>query len=161
MRLAREDEFDEVGSLTLAAYLADGFVSADGDYVGELRDAVTRAREAELWVAVDPGTDALLGSVTFCPVGSPYREVALDASEAEFRMLSVAPGARRRGVARLLTLHCSALARDLGQEHMVLCSDRRMVAAHALYSGLGFRRLPDRDWQPAPGVELWAFGIDL
>ncbi|CAN5892332.1 hypothetical protein BH20ACT6_BH20ACT6_12790 [soil metagenome] len=44
---------------------------------------------------------------------------------------------------------------------MVLCSDRRMVAAHGLYLGLGFRRLPERDWQPAPGVDLWAFGLEL
>ncbi|CAN5507235.1 hypothetical protein BH24ACT11_BH24ACT11_18120 [soil metagenome] len=44
---------------------------------------------------------------------------------------------------------------------MVFCSDRRMLAAHALYAGLGFRRLPERDWRPAPGVELWAFGLDL
>ncbi len=168
MRRATDADLDSVGELTLAAYLADGFVTAEADYVCELRDAVARARDAEVWVAAEAGVGAVsstpgrvLGSVTFCPVGSPYREIAADDSEAEFRMLSVAPFARRRGVARLLTLHCLQLARDLGQVRMVLCSDRRMVAAHGLYLGLGFRRLPERDWQPAPGVDLWAFGLEL
>lgn len=166
VRRALAAELEAVGELTLAAYLADGFVTSAGEYVGELRDAAVRDRDAEVWVAVGAdGTvgvpDGVLGSVTFCPVGSPYREVAADDSEAEFRMLAVAPHARRGGVAKALTEHCLGLARGLGQVQMVLCSDRRMLAAHALYAGLGFRRLPERDWRPAPGVELWAFGLDL
>ncbi len=152
-------ELDAVGEVTVAAYLADGFVSAEHEYVGELRDAVRRDRDAEVWVAVAGGT--VLGSVTFCLVGSPYREVAVDDSEAEFRMLSVALAARRRGVARLLALQCLERARELRQTRMVMCSDRRMGSAHALYAGLGFRRLPARDWSPAPGIDLWAFALDL
>ena len=41
-----------------------------------------------------------LGTVTWCPVGSPWRQLALRDHQAEFRMLSVAPAGRRRGVGR-------------------------------------------------------------
>lgn len=163
-------ELPVVGELTLAAYVADGFVTADADYVGQLRDAAARDRDAEVWVAAaargadadaDADSEAILGSVTFCPVGSPYREIAVDDREAEFRMLAVAAAARRRGVGRLLAQRCVDRARELGHTRMVMCSDRRMTAAHALYSSLGYRRIPERDWSPVEGVDLLAFALDL
>jgi len=36
-----------------------------------------------------------------------------------------------------------------------------MTSAHALYASLGFRRLAERDWTPAPHIELIAYGVDL
>ena len=154
-------ELAAVGELTVEAYMADGYGAAYGDYVHELRDAAGRDRDAEVWVAVAGATGEPVGNVTFCPVGSPYRELAVDDTEAEFRMLAVAPSVRRRGIARLLTQHCLDRARELGQRRMVMCSDWRMAAAHSLYTGMGFRRLPERDWSPKPGVDLLAFAIDL
>ena len=163
VRRADADELDALGALTLAAYLADGYISDGADYIQELSDAASRDRDAEVWVAVaTTGADkALVGCVTFCPPGSAYREIATDDGEAEFRMLAVAVGWRRRGIARQLTQRCIDRGRELGQHRMVLCSDRRMAAAHELYGRLGFARLPDRDWSPAPGVELLAFALDL
>jgi len=146
------------GELTAAAYAADGFVG--DDYVETLRDAATRDREAEVWVATD-AVGSVLGCVTYCPPGSPWREVAADDSEGEFRMLAVATTARHRGVARLLVQHCLERSRALGQHRLVLCSERRMAAAHRLYATLGFVRLPERDWAPAPGVDLLAYSVDL
>ena len=32
-----------------------------------------------------------------------------------------------------------------------------MADAHRLYTRLGFERVPDRDWEPVPGVSLIAF----
>jgi hypothetical protein len=32
-----------------------------------------------------------------------------------------------------------------------------MTGAHRLYAQLGFRRAPERDWSPKPGVHLLAF----
>ena len=161
VRRVEPAELAAVGELTVEAYMADGYGAAYGDYVYELRDAAGRDRDAEVWVAVTRADGKLVGNVTFCPVGSPYREVAVDATEAEFRMLAVATSARRRGVARLLTQHCLDRARELGQRRLVMCSDWRMAAAHSLYTGMGFRRLPERDWSPKPGVDLLAFAIDL
>jgi hypothetical protein len=33
-----------------------------------------------------------------------------------------------------------------------------MHVAHRLYARLGFGRLPERDWEPVPGITLLAFG---
>lgn len=160
VRPARPGELAAVGALTLEAYRGDGFVHDEADYVAELLDTDARETAAELWVAADC-TGAVLGTVTYCPVGSTFREVAVDDSEAEFRMLAVAAAARRRGVARLLVAAVLARARADGQVRVVLCSDRRMAAAHTLYAGMGFRRLPARDWAPVPHIELIAFGLEL
>ncbi len=99
VRRARPDELEKIGQLTLASYLADGMVNPDGAYAMELVDAPRRARDAELLVAVD-SEDTLLGTVTICAPGSPLGELSRP-GELEFRMLAVAPGARRRGCAPL------------------------------------------------------------
>jgi ribosomal protein S18 acetylase RimI-like enzyme len=157
VRRASKDELAAAGQLTLAAYSFDGF--ADPSYVARLSDAATRDREAEVWVAA--GADGLLGCVTYCPPGSPWRELAADDSDGEFRMLAVAPDARGRGIGTLLVHRCLERSRQLGQRRVVLCSDRRMVAAHRLYARFGFTRLPAMDWSPVPGVDLLAYGLAL
>ena len=99
--------------------------------------------------------------MTYCPPGSPWRELAADDSDGEFRMLAVAPDARGRGIGTLLVHRCLERSRQLGQRRVVLCSDRRMVAAHRLYARFGFTRLPAMDWSPVPGVDLLAYGLAL
>ena len=42
---------------------------------------------------------------------------------------------------------------------MVLSTDPRMTAAHRLYERLGFRRLPERDWTPVPGIDLLVYAL--
>lgn len=104
--------------------------------------------------------DALLGAVTICPIGSPWREIATD-DEGEFRMLAVSPAAQGRGVGRVLTDLVVERSRDDGFSAVVLSSLPAMVAAHRVYERLGFRRLPDRDWSPHPGTDLIAYRLDL
>jgi ribosomal protein S18 acetylase RimI-like enzyme len=158
IRRAVRAEYDEVGELTARAYESDGLVPDGSGYGAVLRDAASRAEKAELWVAA--GSDGLLGTVTYCPVGSPYREIGLD-HEGEFRMLAVSPAARGLGVGRALTEHCLDRSRGLGFSHVVLSSSIAMATAHRLYQRLGFTRLPDRDWSPVAGVELICFGRAL
>lgn len=161
VRPAHEDELDEVGDLVVAAYDADGYLVPDDPYVSRLRDAAARAREAEVYVATLadlPGR--LAGTVTFCPEGSPWCEVA-GAGEGEFRMLGVAPEARRRGVGEALVGACLERSRELGYTAVVLSSLPEQRAAHRVYERLGFRRTPDLDWSPVPGVDLLAFRLDL
>ncbi len=156
VRPARSDEFEEVGRLTLEAYLVDGMVNPTGPYAAQLADASRRASDAELLVAVDP-EGMVLGTITVCPPGSPLRELSRP-GELEFRMLAVAPGARRRGVGEALVRTVLARARKTGARRVVLCSGQEMHGAHRLYAGLGFIRMPERDWYPLPGVRLLAFG---
>ena len=76
-------------------------------------------------------------------------------------MLAVARAARRRGVAEALVARCVDRSRELGHDAVVICSMREMSTAHRLYERLGFRRLPERDWSPVPGIELLGFMLPL
>ncbi|MEO7421219.1 MAG: hypothetical protein ABIU87_02355, partial [Ornithinibacter sp.] len=88
IRLARSEELAEVGRLTVAAYVGDGYLHKDADYVLQLLDTPGRARDSEIWVALDESVgNPVLGAVTFCPAGSTYREIGHD-DEGEFRMLA-------------------------------------------------------------------------
>ena len=50
---------------------------------------------------------------------------------------------------------------ERGYAALVLSSATTMHAAHRLYERLGFTRLPDRDWSPAPHVSLVAYTLPL
>jgi GNAT superfamily N-acetyltransferase len=158
VRPAHTDELPGIGELTVRAYAEDAFVDPSEQYAHQLRDAVTRAREAEVYVALVE--DCLVGTVTFCPQGSPWCELARD-GEGEFRMLAVSPDSRRQGVAAALVGVCIERARELGYAALVLSSLPAQRPAHRLYEGLGFRRTPELDWSPAEGVDLLAFRLDL
>jgi ribosomal protein S18 acetylase RimI-like enzyme len=160
VRPAHTDELAEVGELTVEAYAVDGFVAADHDYAHHLRDAATRAREAELYVAVLEAPDRVAGTVTFCPQGSKWAELA-QPGEGEFRMLAVRPEARGRGVGEALVGLCLERSTELGYTAVVLSSMPAQQAAHRVYQRLGFVRTPDLDWSPVEDVDLLAFRLDL
>ena len=162
IRRARDEELDGVGELTAQAYLGDGlleFGESDG-YLAQLRDARRRAELAEVLVAADAESDEVLGAVAFAVYGGAYAELARP-GEGEFRMLAVRPEARRRGAAEALVRACLERARGLGLERIVISSQQKMAAAHRLYGRLGFVRAPERDWEPIPGITLWAFTVEL
>lgn len=159
MRPVRPEEVAAVGDLTVEAYRAEGPLHDDpdgGGYVAEVRDAARRAREAEVLVAVDEDSGALLGTVTFAQPGSPWSEIA-GRAEAEFRMLAVTPAARGRGVGTRLVHECLSLARERGCRQLVLSTAPSTPGAHRLYERLGFVRAAQRDWQPHPGLTLLVY----
>jgi GNAT superfamily N-acetyltransferase len=159
IRPAEPDELPLVGELTLAAYLADGHLTPDDHYAGELRAADQRAAEADLVVAATP-KGALLGTVTFTLPGTPWAEVSRP-GEAEFRMLAVAPEHRGKGVGSALAQWCVDRAREQGCTGVALSSLTTMDTAHRMYERMGFVRAPDRDWRPNPEVHLIAYVLDL
>ena len=157
VRRARPDEHGPIGELTVRAYAAFTLGAAD-PYVERLRDAAARAAGAELWVALR--RDQLLGAVTYCPPGSPWREISRP-DEGEFRMLAVDPDARGAGAGTALVSLCEERARAHGAVGMAISSLAEMTDAHRIYARLGYARDPDRDWSPLPGVQLVAFGKRL
>ena len=156
VRPAHTSELGLIGELTVAAYAE--FVSPEHRYADHLRDAVTRAREAELYVALLD--EVLVGTVTYCRQGSPWGEIA-QPGEGEFRMLAVRRAARGRGVAEALVSLCLERSRELGYHAVVLSTLPEMAGAHRLYERMGFRRLPDRDWSPEEDVELISFYLSF
>ncbi len=164
VRPAREDEYEQVGTLTVAGYDADGYLtlpggSYDHGYAAWLADAAARGRHDVLLVAATE--DRLDGTVTWCPFGSASAQLARAAHQGELRTLSVRPEARGRGIARALVEECLRRARAAGLTEVLLCSLTEMLPAHRLYASMGFERRPGLDWSPEPDVHLWAFGLTL
>jgi ribosomal protein S18 acetylase RimI-like enzyme len=159
IRRATADDLEAVGRLTVAAYAPYLDAASDTGYVEHLGDSGRRNREADLWVAVDDD-GAVLGSVTSCPEGSPWRELA-EPEEGEFRMLAVDPAAQGRGVGRALVEHVVEGFRADGSRSVVLCSMSTMTSAHRVYERAGFGRAPELDWSPLPGVDLVAYRLDF
>ncbi|WP_329255698.1 GNAT family N-acetyltransferase [Actinoallomurus sp. NBC_01490] len=158
IRLARPDELARIGELTAAIYVAAGYISPNSSYILRLRDAVSRAREAELLVATHEGEPT--GTVTYCRHGSPWAQLTVP-GEAEFRMLAVVPASRGLGLGEALVRHCIARAREDGCRAIRLSTEPMMHAAHRIYRRLGFTRTPERDWQPQPGVDLLTYALAL
>lgn len=154
---ARPDEFPRIGQLTSDVYVGGGLASPQ--YGEQLRDVAGRADRAELLVARDED-GRVVGSVALVLTGD-FGEITESDEEAAFRMLAVDPAVQGRGVGRLLVTTCLDRARAAGKRRMVLSTDRRMTTAQRLYERLGFTRLPERDWRPAPGVDLLVYAIDL
>ena len=67
----------------------------------------------------DDRDDLVLGCVTICPPGSPWREISRD-DEGEFRMLAVAPAVRGRGVGEALVRMCVDRFRSEGCRGVVV-----------------------------------------
>lgn len=160
IREVREDEAGAAGEVVLAAYRAlEGSPPVDENgYAEELREVARRSRQAVVLVAVE---ESVLGCVTYVPEETSPMAEDLRPGEAGLRMLAVAPSAQGRGVGRALVEACVERARQDGKERLFLHSGEWMRAAHRLYESLGFRRVPERDWAPAPDIPLMAYALEL
>ncbi len=158
VRETRESELDEVGAVTAAVY--DGLVIPE--YLEVVRDARSRwaAPATTTLVALDSGTEGLLGTVVYAGPGSPWRNLG-ESVESEVRMLAVLPTARDRGVGEALMRACIARAKAEGCPRLVLCTEPNMLAAQRLYARLGFKRVPERDWSVRPGLALMSYAMEL
>ena len=112
-------------------------------YLRRIADVEGRAGIAVVFVAVEG--ERILGSATL-ELGERIEsdDPPLPREEAQIRMLGVHPGARRRGIARMLIDACFERARAVGKTRMTLHTTHRMKTAQAMYEGMGFHRLPDR-----------------
>ncbi len=150
IRVVTPDEksrLQEIGELTALAYLADGLVDHAHPYVPQLRDAESRARDADLLAMIDGerGDGAIVGTITLVPPGSPFIELAED-GEYELRMLAVSPLERGRGIGRQLARAAMDRAVERGARRVVLSTMDTMHAAHRLYEKMGFQRREELDW---------------
>lgn len=146
------------GRLVAGVYGDERLLHDADDYLPVVADALPRARDAVLLAAL-AGED-VLGSATYARAGNPYAELARP-GEAEMRMLAVDARARGRGAGRLLTRSCLDRARAEGCDRFVLSSGPQMTSAHRMYEAMGFLRTPERDWAPAPGVDLVTYAYEL
>lgn len=161
IRPAAGDDYEAVGSITVAAYLAAGhFDSAEHPYLLQIRDAAHRAEQAPIWVAERDGK--VIGSVTLARAGDRYADIAYD-DELEFRMLVVDPAVQRSGAGSALVNSIIIHARSLPEINAVsLTTGKHWESAHALYRSMGFTRVPERDWTvPGTAIELVVYRYPL
>jgi ribosomal protein S18 acetylase RimI-like enzyme len=160
VRDARPDELAEVGEIRVTAYVADGFMSPDSGYAPVLRDLGLGGDGTVLVAVAEEDDRRILGTVMLQPWPHAGQVVA-GPDEAEIRALAVVPGAQGRGMGATLLRAVIERAARQGVRHLVLLTQPEMAAAQHLYERAGFRRLPGRDWSPAPGVTLLAYGLAL
>ena len=154
IRPVRDDEQQSAGALVESAYAEGGLLDNDRGYGSHVRDVPGRASIVPVLVAERGG--AIVGSVTICPHGSGFSELA-GPDEVEFRFLGVSPDAQGTGVARALVGAVEDYAAAHGLARLVLCVISDNVAAEAVYQRMGFERMPERDWWPMPQVHLRAW----
>ncbi len=161
IRPVRPEEYGPLGELTVAAYHSDPDVGDNQEaYDRRLRDVATRAEVSCVLVAVGLAGE-LLGGVTYVRgPDDPYSE-ELAEGEAGMRMLAVDRVCRGRGIGRALTQACLDRARDAGRGRLVLHTGAWMPAAIRLYERIGFVRVPEIDFTPAPGIDLIGYAFNL
>ncbi|MGH2718482.1 MAG: GNAT family N-acetyltransferase [Actinomycetota bacterium] len=169
VRDATAEEFPQVAAVTVAAYVEFAEELGQerwGHYRDDLSEVARRAQRGAVVVAETGGR--LVGAVSYYP---PVRERTGEVSSwvwwppgyGYVRALAVHPDARRLGVGRALTLACIERTRALGGNGVALNTVAIMMVAQRMYEGLGFRRIPGPEEDPAvdDGWGLLSYQLDF
>jgi GNAT superfamily N-acetyltransferase len=128
-------------------------------YLADIMDVRSRWGDADLIVAEENGR--LAGTVTlWLKKGRTSRETWPD-YWAGIRLLGVHPDFRGRGVGQLLMKECIRRCRQAGVKTLALHTTNFMDAARRMYEIMGFQRVPEYDFHPAPGVIIMAYKLEL
>jgi ribosomal protein S18 acetylase RimI-like enzyme len=120
-----------------------------------------RGRMAESQVIVAELNHRLVGTVTLYLEGPHHSQTGWPEGWAGIRLLAVHPAYRQRGFGRALMEECLRRCRQHGITTVGLHTTELMDVARRMYERLGFRRAPEFDFQPAPGVVVAAYRLDL
>lgn len=161
VRVAEVHEYDRVSEIMLTAYGTLPGFRLEGAYAEELADVAGRSASTLQLVAVDGGTGAILGAVTYLDdAASPYAQPMRE-DEAALRMLGVDPASQGRGVGAALVQACIDRARQDGRARLVLHTTEWMTAGRRLYERLGFRRSPERDSTVEDRIHLLGYVLEV
>lgn len=170
VRRVRPEEYEEAGEVTVRAYrefgphntgdsdLREREEHSWDDYFDRLRDIEGRDKLAVVLVAVEHGR--VLGTATLeleRRIDSEHD--ALEPGQAHLRMLGVDPGARGRGIGRLLVQACVDESRSAAKTRLTLNTTERMKAAQAMYGVMDFTRGPDHVFDD--GFCLLSYSLDI
>ncbi len=106
----------------------------------------------------------IVGSVLLYPAGTeivPPGGRSMTLTLPAVRLLAVAPSVRGQGIGALLMDECVRRARESGAKALTLHTTDMMQSAMRLYERLGFQRMSDLDFEPAPGVTVKGFRLGL
>jgi GNAT superfamily N-acetyltransferase len=164
IRDARSADRGAIEAVTLAAYeqYAALMPAHWEGYRQNILATLAAAKPDAQIVAEEEGR--IVGTVLLYPAGSVMARPgggSITLAEPEVRLLAVAPAARGRGVGAALMNKCVSRARQSGAAALTLHTTDIMQSAMRLYERLGFRRAPGLDIQPAPGVIIKGYRLDL
>jgi ribosomal protein S18 acetylase RimI-like enzyme len=160
IRDVRHDELDEVANLTREAYLQyKDFIPEPAwkSYLEDMMDVRSRLGAAELIVA--EMKDKLVGTVTLYLKANSQSGWPQD--WASVRLLAVLPSYRGWGIGRALMEECVRRCRKKGITTIGLHTSELMDVARRMYEKMGFRRAPEFDFHPAPGITVMAYRLDI
>jgi GNAT superfamily N-acetyltransferase len=157
IREARDDELDTISSLIVdayAQYAAHMSPDAWSSFANEIANVRGRLGDSVLLVAEEEGQ--LIGSVTMFAGWRGTQE-----GTAGVRLLAVLPEHRGGGVGRALLQACVDRARSAGKSRLVMTTAQDMAVLRDLTERMGFVRELALDHEPAPGVRIEGFALDL
>jgi len=164
VRGARSDDRGAIEAVTLAAY-AQYAALMPAHWTGYRENILATLAAANPSAQIVADEDGrIVGTVLLYPAGSAMARPgggSITLAEPEVRLLAVAPEARGRGVGATLMHECIRRARQSGAAALTLHTTDIMQAAMRLYDRLGFRRAPELDIQPAPGVTIKGYRLGL
>lgn len=164
IRDARSDDRGAIEAVTLAAYEQyAALMPAHWEGYRQNILATLAAAQPEAQIVAE-AEDRIVGTVLLYPAGSVMARPgggSITLIWPEVRLLAVAPEARGRGIGVTLMSECVRRARQSGAAALTLHTTDIMQAAMRLYERLGFRRAPELDIQPAPGVTIKGYRLGL
>ncbi len=127
-------------------------------YAQDITDVAHRLEAGEVIVAEMQGR--LVGTISFYPDGRRSDE-GWPEGWASLRVLAVHPDCRGLGVGRRLMEECFRRCREKGIPTVGLHTSKLMAIAREMYRRMGFQRVPQFDFHPAPEVVVEAYRLDL
>lgn len=162
IRKALESELPSIREQRVLSYEEHAAIIPEGHWQA-LKQAIISSADTgpgvELLVAeVD---SMILGSVALFPAETDAYEGNVEVVDyPEIRMLAVSPEARGKGVATALLSECIKLSKEKGHHSIGLHTGEFMENAMRLYERIGFKRLPQYDFQPADdGIIVKAYRL--
>ena len=162
IRNARPDESDDVSLLLRDAYRQyENFFRPETwkSYLEDIMDVPSRLGKSDLIVAeLDR---RMAGCVTLYLDGSQSFPEAWPGGWAVVRLLAVHPAYRDQGIGRALMEECIHRCRQAKIAAIGLHTTEVMDVARQMYERMGFVRVPEFDFHPAPGVTVMAYSLQL
>jgi ribosomal protein S18 acetylase RimI-like enzyme len=103
----------------------------------------------------------LLGAVTYYAPGVDKSEEGWPPEIAAMRLLAVLPSERGQGIGRGLTDETLGRGRSAAAPSFGLHTTDLMAIARDMYERMGFVRVPENDFWPAPDLLVAAYRLDL
>ncbi len=162
IRDARSEDLDEVSNLLKDAYQQYALSMPEPHwqaYLADIMDVRSRLQESELIVAEISGH--LAGAVTLYLPRKGYSVEDWPEGWAGIRLLGVHPAYRGQGIGRALMEECIERCRKRGITSIGLHTSKLMDVARRMYEKMGFQRVPEFDFIPAPGTIIMAYRLDI